>query len=76
MTCASCKFSQRIIAYRVDADTMDDHPTRVNARLCVWADMHPERFIDAPRWLTRDLPVLHGHLIEDAENCPAWEAAP
>lgn len=76
MSCQSCKFSERIIAYRVDGDVPADKSTRMERRLCMWAEAHPERFLDAPQWLTRDLPVFAGHLIDEAPECPAWEIAP
>lgn len=41
--------------------------------LCTWADAHPGRFVNAPRWLSKD--ALAGRLIHpqrDCTGCPGF----
>ncbi len=74
-SCETCRHRERAPAV-CDVPAYDTTINRpVNAYLCLWADAHPERFVDAPRWLTHTLPVIHGHLIDGlVDNCPAWQS--
>lgn len=59
-------------AYRVG-----DHgeEQRVEVRLCDWPDQHPERFVNAPRWLLQQ--IGSGLMIRpehDCVSCPGWRA--
>lgn len=36
-------------AYRYDPETGEETP--IIAHLCTWADAHPERLLNAPRWV-------------------------
>jgi hypothetical protein len=44
--------------------------------LCTWAEAHPDRLLDAPRWISQ--PALASILIDPAEHCvgcPGYQAA-
>lgn len=47
--------------------------SEVQVSLCTWPDMHPDRFVNAPRWLLRQigggLAVMPAH---DCVGCAAY----
>lgn len=63
--------------YLVEVD-VDDEPIEkpVTVWLCNWADSHPERLVDAPRWVLQQ--VVHGAAVLphiDCVKCPAFAPA-
>ena len=58
-------------AYAIGADGAE---TRITHHLCTWADEHPERFLDAPRWLSEW--ALSGgpnfHPARHCHKCPGY----
>lgn len=45
--------------------------------LCTWADAHPERFLNAPRWISsRALASELIHPEHHCVGCPGYEAKP
>jgi hypothetical protein len=67
----ACKHLTTTEAFRIGPDGKQ---TPEVGHLCVWADAHPDRFIDAPRWITN--PALASILIRperDCVGCPGYE---
>lgn len=60
-------------SFRRDVESGEE--TTLVFPLCGWADAHPERLVDAPRWLVA--PALAGGLVHperDCAGCPGFSA--
>lgn len=54
-------------AYMVNADTGEEVPA--TRYLCEWLDAHPERLVNAPRWLT-NWGLSGGPNFDPQTDCP------
>lgn len=69
MTCRHLEQADE--AYRIGGD---GRQIPAIVMLCGFADAHPERLTNAPRWLQRN--AISGHLLDyprDCIGCPAFE---
>ncbi len=63
MTCIHLSTSDDAVAIEPDGTQ-----TRCIAYLCDWADAHPERFANAPRWITQ-YALSGGGLFTPQKHC-------
>lgn len=71
MNCAHLDVSDEAVG--INAFTGQQIKTTVH--LCGWLDMHPERMIDAPRWLMKQSRA--GWAVDpkrDCKGCPGYAA--
>lgn len=71
---SACKHLTETEAWSIGPDGQEADEV---GHLCLWADAHPERFINAPRWISKR--ALASDLIRPARDCvgcPGYEAKP
>lgn len=63
----------------VSVDPESGRETPILVYLCMWGDANPERFLDAPRWLTERQAVIYGWPLDSKDfgrDCPGYKRDP
>lgn len=62
-----CTHLSQTEAFSIDLVTGEESP--IDHYLCVWAEAHPERFMNSPRWLST-WALAGGPNFDAARHCP------